>query len=311
MTASARASSDGSALSASATQTGVHRTSRARFSRNALWLLVPALLLIAVFLVLPYLNIVLMSFRAQAVGSPYGAGYTVTNYTSALSDSYVRGVLIDTLLLGLTTTPICLLLGYPVAFHLARTRSRWASLLYVLVLSPLLVGVVVRSFGWLILLSGNGVINRALIDMGWIDTGLQLMNNRLGVTIALVHVFLPFMILPLMGVIQSIDPTLESAARSLGASRVKVFWRVIFPLSMPGIQAGTILVFVLTLSAYVTPLMIGGAQVKTMSVLVVQSLIDNFRWPLGASQALLLALCGGLVVALYARLTGRAMKGLQ
>jgi putative spermidine/putrescine transport system permease protein len=119
------------------------------------------------------------------------------------------------------------------------------------------------------------------------------------------------MILPLMGSLQAIDPTLESAARSLGAPPWRVFWRVTLPLSLPGIQAGTILVFVLTLSAYVTPLMIGGAQVQTMSMLVVQNLIDNFRWPLGASQALLLAACGALVVGVYARLTGRLMKGLQ
>jgi putative spermidine/putrescine transport system permease protein len=118
------------------------------------------------------------------------------------------------------------------------------------------------------------------------------------------------MILPLVGVIQGIDPTLETAARSLGASRLKVFWRLVLPLSWPGIQAGTILVFVLSLSAYVTPVMLGGAQVKTMSVLVVQNLIDNFQWPAGAAQALVLTACGMLAVTLYARLTGRFMKGL-
>jgi putative spermidine/putrescine transport system permease protein len=290
-----------------------HGTARrkARPGRGAFWLIAPALVLIGVFLVLPYLNIIGMSLRPTAVGAPYGAGFTLANYANALGDGYILGVLADTLLLGVTTVPICLLLGYPVAYHLARTRSRWGSLLYVLVLSPLLVGVVVRSFGWLILLSGNGVINRTLIDLGLIETGLQLMNNRLGVTIALVHVFLPFMILPLVGVIQSIDPTLEEAARSLGASRLKVFWRLVLPMSWPGIQAGTILVFVLTLSAYVTPVMLGGAQVKTMSVLVVQNLIDNFQWPAGAALALVLSACGMVAVWLYARLTGRFMKGLQ
>ena len=280
-------------------------------ARRSFWLIVPALLLIGVFLVLPYLNIVLMSLRAQAVGAPYGSGYTLANYAGALTDPYLREVLGSTLLLGLTTAPICLVLGYPVALHLARTRSRWAGVLYVLALSPLLVGVVVRSFGWLILLSGNGVINRALIDLGIIAAGLPLMNNRLGVTIALVHVFLPFMILPVMASLQGIDPTLEAAARSLGASRWRVFRRVTLPLSLPGIQAGTVLVFVLTLSAYVTPVMIGAAQVKTMSVLVVQNLIDNFRWPLGAAQALLLAASGAVVVGLWTRLTGHWMKGLQ
>jgi len=279
-------------------------------ARRAFWLIAPALVLIGVFLVLPYLNIVLMSLRPPAVGAPYSAGFTLANYGNALSDGYLLGVLGDTLLLGLTVTPICLLLGYPVAYHLARTTSRWGSVLYVLVLSPLLVGVVVRSFGWLILLSGNGVINRVLLDLGLIHAGLQLMNNRLGVTIALVHVFLPFMILPMVGAIQSIDPSLESAARSLGASRLKVFWRLVLPLSWPGIQAGTILVFVLSLSAYVTPVMLGGAQVKTMSVLVVQNLIDNFQWPAGAAQALVLTACGMAAVALYAALTGRFLKGL-
>ncbi|MGJ7519090.1 ABC transporter permease [Variovorax sp. LT1P1] len=300
----------------SATMTGAAPTAivtrrRQPLGRRAFWLIVPALVLIGVFLVLPYLNIISMSLRPPAVGAPYGQGFTLSNYAAQLGDGYVLGVLADTLLLGLTTVPICLLLGYPVAFHLARTSSRWGSLLYVLVLSPLLVGVVVRSFGWLILLSGNGVINRALIDMGLIETGLQLMNNRLGVTIALVHVFLPFMILPLVGVIQAIDPTLERAARSLGASRLKVFWRVILPLSWPGIQAGTILVFVLTLSAYVTPVMLGGAQVKTMSVLVVQNLIDNFQWPMGAAQALVLAFSGMAAVLVYARVSGFFTKGIQ
>jgi len=286
------------------------RASRRAAGRSAFWLIAPALVLIGVFLVLPYMNIVLMSLRPPAVGAPYGGGFTVANYAHALGDSYLLGVLADTLLLGFIVTPICLILGYPVAYQLARTRSRWGGLLYVLVLSPLLVGVVVRSFGWLILLSGNGVVNRLLLDLGWIHTGLQLMNNRVGVTIALVHVFLPFMILPLVGVIQSIDPSVESAARSLGASRLRTFLRVVLPLSWPGIQAGTVLVFVLTLSAYVTPVMLGGAQVKTMSVLVVQNLIDNFQWPAGAAQALVLTACGMAVVALYARLTRRLSKGL-
>ncbi|MFT4268520.1 MAG: ABC transporter permease [Xenophilus sp.] len=278
--------------------------------RRAFWLIAPALTLLGVFLLLPYMNIVLMSLRPPAVGAPYGPGLTLGNYARALTDGYLLGVLGDTLLLGLTVTALCLLLGYPVAYHLARTPSRWAGLLYVLVLSPLLVGVVVRSFGWLILLSGNGVVNRALIGLGWIDTGLQLMNNRLGVTIALVHVFLPFMILPLVGVIQGIDPSLETAARSLGASRLRAFVRVALPLSWPGIQAGTILVFVLTLSAYVTPVMLGGAQVKTMSVLVVQNLIDNFQWPAGAAQALVLTGCGIAAVGAYTWLTGRFNRGL-
>lgn len=284
---------------------------RKPLARRAFWLVLPALLLVGVFLVLPYLNIILMSLRPPAVGAAYGEGFTVANYARALTDTYLLGVLADTFVLAAIITPVCLVLGYPVAYHLARSNSRWGSLLYLLVLSPLLVGVVVRSFGWLILLSGNGVVNRLLMSLNLLEMPLQLMNNRLGVCIALVHVFLPFMILPLVGVIQSIDPTLAAAARSLGASRTQVFWRVILPLSWPGIQAGTILVFVLSLSAYVTPVMLGGAQVKTMPVLVVQNLIDNFQWPAGAAQALLLSACGILAVWAYSRLTRRFTRGIQ
>ena len=279
--------------------------------RRGIWLIAPALVLISVFLVLPYLNIVLMSLRPPAVGAPYGPGFTTANFTRIFGDAYFLGVLAETAWLGLKTTLICALLGYPVAFHLARTSSRWKGLLYIFVLSPLLVGVVVRSFGWLILLSGNGVINQWLRGLGLIDMPLTLMNNSFGVTLALVHVFLPFMILPLIGAIQSIDPNLALAARSLGASPVQVFRRVWLPLSWPGIQAGCILVFVLSLSAYVTPVMLGGAQVKTMSVLVVQALIDNFRWPAGAALALVLAATGGLAVWLFVRLSRPMMRGLE
>lgn len=275
------------------------------------WLVAPALVLIGVFLVLPYINIIVMSFREPAVGAPYGPNLTLGNYVNILTDTYYLGVLADTLLLGFMTAAICLILGYPVAYHLARTRSRFKGLLYIFVLSPLLVGVVIRTFGWLILLSGNGVINRALVDVGLIERALTLMNNRFGVTVALVHVFLPFMILPLVAAIGSIDPNLESAGRSLGASRWTVFRRIFLPLSLPGIQAGTILVFVLAMSAYVTPVMLGGAQVKTMPVLVVQNLIDNFRWPVGAALALVLAATGMVLVWVYARITGAMMRGVQ
>ena len=137
------------------------------------------------------------------------------------------------------------------------------------------------------------------------------MNNMFGVTIALVHVFLPFMILPLVGALQAVDPSLETAARSLGASRLTAFRRIVLPLSWPGIKSGTILVFVLALSAYVTPNMLGGAQVRTWSVLVVQALVDNFQWPHGAALALVLAGCGALTVTAYVQAGARLTRGVR
>ncbi|QOF74444.1 ABC transporter permease (plasmid) [Aminobacter sp. SR38] len=277
---------------------------------SAAWMVVPALVLLIGFFALPYLTIITMSLREASTRAVYGDGFTLAHYTTALGDFYIWGILGRTLLIGATVTVISLLLGYPVAYHLAKSRSRWTSLLYIFVLSPLLVGLVVRTFAWMIILSNNGVANQALKATGLLDFPLQLMNNSLGVTIALTHVFLPFIILPLLGNLQAISPDLAMASRSLGASRMRTFWKVTLPLSMPGIQAGTILVFVLSISAYVTPAMLGGTGGRTMSVLVVQYLVDNFRWPAGAALAIIMAAVAVIFVGLYLRLTARAMRRL-
>ncbi|MDR6294492.1 putative spermidine/putrescine transport system permease protein [Inquilinus ginsengisoli] len=268
------------------------------------WLLIaPAAVLLGVFLLVPYLNIVLMSFRPPATGAPYGPGLTLGNYERALTDGYYLGQLGSTLWIALLTTAATLLVGFPVAWQLARSRSRWRPVLYGIVLSPLLVGIVVRSFGWTILLGNNGVINKAVRSLGLTLAPLPLMYNTLGIVVALTHVFLPFMILPVMASLQTIDPALEAAGRSLGATRRVAFRRIVLPLALPGIQSGCILVFVLALSAYVTPVLIGGMRVKTMTLTVVDTLTDAFQWPLGSALALMLSVAGGLCVVLFARAT--------
>lgn len=268
-----------------------------------LLLIAPAAVLLTAFLVLPYLNIVLMSFRMPGQGTPYGPGLTLANYGKFFSDIFYIQQVVNTLWIGFVTTFSCLVLGYPVAWQLARGTSSFRALGYGLVLSPLLVGIVIRSYGWTILLGNNGLINRTLMGWGLIDGPLPLMYNALGIIIALMHVFLPFMILPIMSAIQGIDPSLEAAARSLGASKLTAFRRITLPLSLPGIQAGCILVFVLSLSAYVTPSLIGGLRVKTMAVTVVDALIDTFQWPFGSAMALVLSVTGAIFVVLFGRLT--------
>jgi len=271
------------------------------------WLFaLPALLMVALFVVVPYLNIVLMSFRTPSATAIYGPGFTIQNYARVLTDSLYLGLLKDTLLYALATTSICLLIGFPVAFHLARTDSRWRGLLYAGVLSPLLTGVVIRCFGWIVLLANNGLINQ-LLGLGGLGP-YRLMYNPVGVTIALVHVFLPFMILPVMNSIQSVDPRLGEAARTLGASGLRSFVRVLLPLSMPGIQSGVILVFVLSASAYIIPMLLGGGQVSTMPTVVVQQLMGSLLWPFGATLALVLSLTALALVALFGALTKRAMR---
>lgn len=275
---------------------------------RAFLLLLPAAILLIVFMAIPYLNIFVISFRNPGQGTPYADGYTLLNYTRIFTSTLYQGQLFNTLWIGVVTTFITLVIGLPVAFQLGRADLRWRGLAYGIVLSPLLVGIVIRSYGWTILLGNNGVINRTLINLGVIEFPLPLMYNSLGIIIALVHVFLPFMILPIMSAVQSIDPALVSAARSLGAGRVTVIRRILLPLAMPGIQAGCILVFVLSLSAYVTPAMIGGLRVKTMAVTVVDALLDTFQWPLGAALALVLSAIGALIVVIFARATRMKWK---
>ena len=271
--------------------------------KAALWLIAPTIGILIAFLLVPYLNIIVMSVRAPSESTPYGEGFSLDSYRRFFAEDFYIDNLITTLWIGAVTTAVCFVLAFPVAWQLARTRSRLRGLMYGIVLSPLLVGIVVRSFGWTILLGNNGVINRTLRDWGIIIRPIGLMYNELGIIIALAHVFLPFMILPIMGALQNIEPALENAARSLGANRRTVFFRIIFPLAMPGIQSGVILVFVLALSAYVTPLLIGGMRISTMPVVVVNTLIDAFQWPFGSALALILSIAGTICVVIVARLT--------
>jgi len=279
-------------------------------ANSALLLILPTLVFLGCFLVAPYVSMLVMSFRNPSTTSVFAPGYTFANYGRALSDPYYLEVLAETIAFGLVTTAVCAIIGYPVAYHLARTQSRLKGFLYVCVLSPLLVGVVVRCYGWIILLANNGLINNAVKKLGLFPGGLKLMYNAFGVGVGLVHVFLPFMILPILSAIQSIDPALEEAAQSLGASRTRTVLRVVMPLSLPGIQAGAILVFVLTISAYVIPVLLGALKVKIMPTLVVQLLIDAFLWPFGAALAFILAASGAVVVYIFIRVTGHLMKGV-
>ena len=295
------------------TETRTRPVRRSPGSRRHLLLVLPTLILFFVFLVLPYLNMVVMSFRNPSTRSVFAPGFTFGNYLESILDAdfYYLAILGETLLFGIGTAFVCLLLAFPVAYHLARTRWRYKALLYTFVLSPLLVGVVIRCYGWLIILgNNNGLVNNLLRDLELIERPIRFLYNYFGVSVGLVHVFLPFMILPVLGAIQSIDPRLEEAARSLGASRLRVIWRVVFPLSLPGVQAGAILVFVLTISSYVIPILLGGLNVMIMPTLVVQQLLDAMLWPFGAALAFLLSIAGAVAVWLYLRLTARFMRGI-
>jgi putative spermidine/putrescine transport system permease protein len=251
-----------------------------------------------------------MSFFAPAKARPYDPVLTLGNYGAALGDTFQWWILGRTLKLGFLTTLFTLLLGYPLAWNLARASGRVKGLLLVLLLSPLLVGVVIRSFGWMVLLADNGLINSLLKASGLAPDGVKLMYNELGVLVGTVHIYLPFMVLSISATLQNIAPDLELAARSLGASGMTAFRRVIFPLSLPGVFAGCLLVFVLAVSSYVIPVLLGGFKVITTPLLVVQTAIDVNNWPGAAAQAMVLFAASLLCIGVYFKLMNRAMRGL-
>jgi len=269
-------------------------------------LILPALAVLAVFFVAPYLNLLVISVMTPSPRAAYLRILTLANYTRLVRDPFTWGVVWHTMWLGIATTALSLLLAYPLAYHLARATRRLRAGLMVLVISPLLVGVLIRTYGWMILLQDTGLINQVLRALGF--RAVPLMYNNLGVLIGLTHVFIPFMVLAIAGTIQNIDPGLELAARSLGAGAWRAFWRVTFPLSLPGVIAGTVLVFVLTVSSYVIPSLLGGFTVLTVPILVVRTITELFNWPGGSAFAIVFFAITLVALWLYLRLIGRAAR---
>jgi putative spermidine/putrescine transport system permease protein len=188
---------------------------------------------------------------------------------------------------------------------MARIKSRTGhALLLMAVLAPMLTGIVVRTFAWMTLLSDKGVINQTLISLGLISQPLKLMYTETGIVVGLVHIYVPFMVLTLTGVIGRIDERLEQAAENLGASPLRAFLEVTLPLSLPGILAGSLLVFALAISAYVTPILLGGFQIMTLPILIYQQISANFNVGFAAALGIVLLMISLLLVIAYNRALG-------
>jgi putative spermidine/putrescine transport system permease protein len=267
--------------------------------------ILPSALLFALFFFLP---IGLMALMSVLTGNPVVApkvAFTTRHYARIVDDPYYLEVIWTTIRIGFVTTLVALAIGYPLAHWMARIRSRTGhALLLMAVLAPMLTGIVVRTFAWMTLLSDKGVINQTLISLGVISQPLKLMYSETGIVVGLVHIYVPFMVLTLTGVIGRIDERLEQAAENLGASPLRAFIEVTLPLSLPGILAGSLLVFALAISAYVTPILLGGFQIMTLPILIYQQISANFNVGFAAALGIvLLMLSLGLVVA-YNRALG-------
>jgi len=271
------------------------------------WLIAPAVLLFVLFFVLPFGVMAVMSvYSGNPVSNP-NAFLTTRHYERFIFDTagIFHDALYATLRIGFVTTLVSLLIGYPLAHWMARIKSRTGhALLLMAVLAPMLTGIVVRTFAWMTLLSDKGVVNQTLMSLGVIGQPLKLMYTETGIVVGLVHIYVPFMVLTLTGVIGRIDERLEQAAENLGASPLRAFLEVTLPLSLPGILAGSLLVFALAISAYVTPILLGGFQIMTLPILIYQQISANFNVGFAAALGIvLLMLSLGLVVA-YNRALG-------
>ena len=268
-------------------------------------LLSPSLLTLVLVFAAPLALLVPVSLHPYIPGTGIGAEWTIENYTHILGDGFYLEIILRTLGLGLLVVALTLLIGYPLAYFLARTRTRHRPWLIVLVVFPLLLNLVVRSFGWIVLLSNRGLINDWLKALELIERPLKLMFNFTGLLIGLSHIFLPFMVLVLIGAIQNIPRDAEDAARTLGAPARSVFLRITLPLSLPGILAGSVLVFVLTISALVTPRLLGGPTYQVMSTLIFDEFLTVLNWPRGAAMAFILTAIVLVLVWLSSRLARR------
>jgi putative spermidine/putrescine transport system permease protein len=235
-----------------------------------------------------------------------GRGFTLEHYQGLLEAPVYLRVLGNTMRIALIATVANVLIGYPLAHWMARMQSRLGhALVLMAVIAPMLTGIVVRTFAWMTILQDKGVINTLLIQWGVIEKPLPLRYTEFGTIVALVHIYVPFMVLTLTGVIGRIDERLEQAARSLGAGRLRAFVEVTLPLSLPGILAGSLLVFALSISAYVTPSLMGGTDVLTLPMLIAQQVGTSFNPNFAGALGVILLLVSLAIVVAYNRILTR------
>lgn len=267
--------------------------------------LLPALVVLGYVCGLPLLLLGWNSVHPSLGPAQVGTGFTAENYLRFFGDSLYWGVMADTMLMALVVVLSCAVLGYPLAYTLARSTSKWRGVITFTVLSPLLISAIIRNLGWIPALGRNGFVNKTLLQLKLIDEPLALLYNFTGVAIGLTHALLPFMVLSLLTVIRRIDIDLEEAARGLGAGRLTTFFRVLLPLSREGLLGGSLLVFSLSISGFTTIAMMGGKRVLLLSTLIEQQVRSTLDYPFGATVAMVLLALTLAFTLVSLRLLGR------
>ncbi|MEK5499873.1 ABC transporter permease [Bacillus sp. FSL M8-0168] len=270
------------------------------------FLLLPALLFLGVFLVFPFILLLILSFRDVDAMMNTLETYSFSQYIEVFTSDVYLKTIGTTLWTALKTTVLCLLMAYPAAYLLVHAPNRkWRALFYILLVSPLLTSVVIRTFSWIVLLSQNGLVNETLISMNMIEKPLPLLWNMNAVIIAYVQVMLPFAVLPIATSLSDISPNVKHASMSLGAGRLRTFFCIMLPLSLPGMITGAVIVFSLAAGSYITPLLVGGRMQPLLPLSIYQQVLQVFNLPLAAAMSftLLAAVC--LIVGLLGMILKR------
>lgn len=267
----------------------------------SLILLAPGLLFVGTLLVAPAYQIIDMSLRSASDPSVYG----FQNYITLLSDEYYFTIIARTLMIAAVTTLICAVIGYPVGYYLARNASRYRYLVFISVVSPLLVSAIIRTIGWTIILGNEGLFNSVLMSFGLVTEPLQFLGNFWSVVLGLVHLLLPFMILPIASSVGQIDDNVVEASYVLGATPLIAFFGVVLQLSARGISAGAVIVFCLSIGAYVTPQWLSLGKLNLMTRVIYDAMLVYVDWPQASAVSILLGCIVFAVVGLQRMLTQR------
>ena len=280
-------------------------------ARATPWFLsAPALALFTLLLLVPLVLTAVLSFNVyDPATGPKAGEFTLEHYRAVFTDGYYYGIFWRTFWISAVVAALCVVLGTAEAYVLSRMGKPWRSILLLVVLAPLLVSVVVRAFGWSMLLGPEGIVNGMLRGLG---TGpVKLLYTETAIVIALVHVMLPFMVIPVWTSLQKLDPGVQNAALSLGATPFTTLRRVILPQVMPGILSGSLIVFGLSASSFAIPGLLGGRRLKVVATVVYDEYLHELNWPLGAAVALVLLVANLLVMLSYNRLVeGRYKRSL-
>ncbi len=282
--------------------------------RRRPWLLLaPALLTLAVLMILPIFIMLIFSFYEFVTAGVENEIYTTANWREFLTDSFYHMFLWKTVRVAAITAILCALLGYPPAYFIAMTRYKHKWMLLLLLIVPFWISFTIRTFSWIHILGEQGVVNVMLIKAGIITEPLRMLYTEGAVIMGMIHFLLPYMILNVYVSIEGIDRNLISAARTLGCTAWQAFYEVVLPLSLPGLMAGLLLCFVLAAGSYVTPEILGSTRDALFGNVIFDTIMGQLNWPMGSTLSLVLLVMLGIVAAIYSRYMGlsRVFKGLS